>query len=78
MYSVRYYPRFHINALGLGTYYLWIRGYTSILKTEIHIVIMILRRHSAVFRGVMLEVSKLPYLFLRLNIGTPWRISFIL
>jgi hypothetical protein len=25
IYSVRYYPRFHITAVGLGTYYPWIR-----------------------------------------------------
>jgi hypothetical protein len=24
MYSVRYYPRFHVTAVGLGTYYPWI------------------------------------------------------
>jgi len=24
--SVRYYPRFHVTAVGLGTYYLWIWG----------------------------------------------------
>jgi hypothetical protein len=27
VYSVRYYPRFHITAIGLGTYYPWIRGH---------------------------------------------------
>jgi hypothetical protein len=27
MYSVQCYPRFHIIAVGLGTYYLWIRGH---------------------------------------------------
>ena len=26
IYSVRYYPRFHVTAVGLGTYYPWIRG----------------------------------------------------
>jgi len=25
MYSLRYYPRFHITAVGLETYYPWIR-----------------------------------------------------
>ena len=25
-YSVRYYPRFHVTAVGLGTYHPWIRG----------------------------------------------------
>jgi hypothetical protein len=28
IYSVRYYPRFHVTAVGLGTYYPWIRGHT--------------------------------------------------
>jgi hypothetical protein len=26
IHSVRYYPRFHVTALGLGTYYPWMRG----------------------------------------------------
>jgi hypothetical protein len=26
MYSVRYYPQFHVTAVGLGTYYPQIRG----------------------------------------------------
>ena len=26
IYSVRYYPRFRVTAVGLGTYYPWIRG----------------------------------------------------
>jgi hypothetical protein len=26
IYSVRYHPRFDVNAVGLGTYYPWIRG----------------------------------------------------
>jgi hypothetical protein len=26
IYSVRYYPWFHVTAVGLGTYYQWIRG----------------------------------------------------
>jgi hypothetical protein len=30
VYSVRYYPRFHITAIGLGTYYLLIQGHTCI------------------------------------------------
>ena len=29
IYSIRYYPRFHVNAVGLGTYYPWIRGSAS-------------------------------------------------
>jgi hypothetical protein len=30
IYSVRHYPRFHITAVGLGTYYPWIRGHICI------------------------------------------------
>jgi hypothetical protein len=30
IYSVRYYPRFHVTAVGLGTYYPWIRRHTCI------------------------------------------------
>jgi hypothetical protein len=30
IYSVRYYPLFHITAVGLGTYYQWIWGYYRI------------------------------------------------
>jgi len=26
IYSILYYPRFHVPAVGLGTYYPWIRG----------------------------------------------------
>jgi len=26
IYSVRYYTQFHVTAVGLGTYYPWIRG----------------------------------------------------
>jgi hypothetical protein len=29
-YSVRYYPRFHVTEVGLGTCYLWIRGHYSV------------------------------------------------
>jgi hypothetical protein len=31
IYSVRYYLRFYVTAVGLGTYYRWIRGHTSTL-----------------------------------------------
>jgi hypothetical protein len=32
IYSVRYYLRFQVTAVGVGTYYLWIRGhYCNIL-----------------------------------------------
>jgi hypothetical protein len=27
IYSVRHYPRLHVTAVGLGTYYLWILGH---------------------------------------------------
>jgi hypothetical protein len=30
IYSVRYYPRFYVPAVGLGTYYPWIRGHYCI------------------------------------------------
>jgi hypothetical protein len=30
IYSVRYYPQFHVTAVGLGTYYPWIRGHYCI------------------------------------------------
>jgi hypothetical protein len=35
VYSVRYYPRFHVTAVGLGTYYPWIvwQYCTSILRS---------------------------------------------
>ena len=26
IYSFRYYPRFHVTAVGLGTYYPWVLG----------------------------------------------------
>jgi len=31
MYSIRYYPRLHVTAVGLGMYYLQIRGSAPIL-----------------------------------------------
>jgi hypothetical protein len=30
MYSVQYYPWFHVTAVGLGTYYPWIWGHIGI------------------------------------------------
>jgi hypothetical protein len=33
-YRVRYYRRFHAAAVGLGTYYPWIRGHYCILYTQ--------------------------------------------
>jgi hypothetical protein len=42
IYSVRYYPRFHITAVDLGTYYPWIREHyctlfpVSLLPEQIH------------------------------------------
>jgi hypothetical protein len=35
IYSVRYYPWFYVTAVGLGTYYPWIRGHTCIARAEI-------------------------------------------
>jgi len=32
--SVRYYPRFHVNPVCLGTYYSWIRGSACTLNPE--------------------------------------------
>jgi hypothetical protein len=34
MYSVRYYPRFHTTAVGLGTYYPWIRCSTVLERPK--------------------------------------------
>jgi hypothetical protein len=41
-YSVRYYPQFHVTAVGLGTYYLCIRWHTCIfmLHTPFQIIYM--------------------------------------
>jgi hypothetical protein len=36
--SVRYYPRFHVTAVGLGTYYPWIRGHYSIIILDYNIM----------------------------------------
>jgi len=33
IYSFRYYPRYHVTAVGLGTYYQWIRGSASFDST---------------------------------------------
>jgi hypothetical protein len=32
IYRIRYYPRFHVTAVGLGTYYPWIRGHCCTLS----------------------------------------------
>jgi ribosomal protein S27AE len=32
IYSVRYYPRFHVTAVGLGMYQPWIRGHNCIVE----------------------------------------------
>ena len=42
IYNFRYHPRFHVTAVGIGTYYPWIRGYSfyflqnvpSVLETD--------------------------------------------
>jgi hypothetical protein len=37
IYSVQYYPQFHITAVVLGTYYPWIQGhYCMYMYTYIH------------------------------------------
>jgi hypothetical protein len=36
IYSVRYYPRFHVTAVGLGTYYPWIQGQYCTLITHVN------------------------------------------
>jgi len=35
MYSIGYYPQFHVTVLGLGTYYPWIRRSACILNIKI-------------------------------------------
>ena len=44
MYSVRYYPWFNITAVGLGTYYPWIREHYCTHSTMVldHIIIIII------------------------------------
>jgi hypothetical protein len=37
IYSVRYYPRFHVTAVGLGTYYPWMRVYTCIRRFRVDV-----------------------------------------
>jgi hypothetical protein len=39
LYSVRYYPQFHVTAVGLGTYYPWIRGHTVYIYIYTYMVI---------------------------------------
>jgi hypothetical protein len=36
IYSFRYYPRFSVTAVGLGTYYLWIRWSTCIKYKKLY------------------------------------------
>jgi len=49
IYSVRYYPRFHVTAVGLGTYYPRIRG-SACIYVEIYgphkAPVMILSLHT--------------------------------
>jgi hypothetical protein len=57
MYSVHYYPRFHITAVSLGTYYPWIRGTTLIRITYIpH------REHFNVFTNIgrVIQLTEIP------------------
>jgi hypothetical protein len=42
IYSVQYYPRFHVTAVGLGTYYPWMRGHYCIshsMSSPVHFVL---------------------------------------
>jgi hypothetical protein len=41
IYSVQYYLRFHITAVGLGTYYLWIRGHYCIVYIQYFIILIL-------------------------------------
>jgi hypothetical protein len=42
IYSVRYYPRFHVTAVCIGTYYQWIRGVdSSITATELPLRVLL-------------------------------------
>jgi hypothetical protein len=43
MYSVRYYLQLHVTAVGLGTYYSWIRGHYCTLN----LLIPVLRRFGS-------------------------------
>ena len=40
IYSVRYYPRFHVIAIGLGTYYPWIRRSVCMLLSFTETIIL--------------------------------------
>jgi hypothetical protein len=33
-YCVRYYTRFHVTAVGLGTYYPWVPGHYCVSKRD--------------------------------------------
>jgi hypothetical protein len=51
VYSVRYYPRFNITAVGLGMYYQWIRGHY-------YIYVMSHFRRSAFVEACLCILSK--------------------
>jgi hypothetical protein len=56
IYSVRYYPRIHITAVGLETYYPWIRGhYSNYHQRETHWRILL--RYCAINRKVAGSIS---------------------
>jgi hypothetical protein len=50
IYSVRYYLRFHVNAVGLGKYYPWTRGHYcgvfKVKKLEFQILLNLLGRYD--------------------------------
>jgi hypothetical protein len=56
IYSVRYYLRFHVTAVGLGTYYPWVRGHHFISKLFCFILYfsdeIFLLNNSSPFTGV--------------------------
>jgi hypothetical protein len=40
IYSVRYYPRFHVTAVGLGTYYVWLWGHYCTVFSRIYVTVL--------------------------------------
>jgi hypothetical protein len=66
IYGVRYYPRFHVTAVGLGMYYPWIRGHTYVclfyvalcfLLVIVWFVILLLCVGCAVSKSLVLAFS---------------------
>jgi hypothetical protein len=56
MYSVRYYPWFHITTVGLGTYYPWMRGHTCIGNYHLSVLWL---KFCAVCTGTLYTVISL-------------------